>query len=167
MSTTPAAIGMVCNDDVEDDADDSPTYEAVAKAGAPVTPAAVSTSCFVFWEKNHALKEPPSSAEGGRTRQCLSQEWRDDAWLDSPAGASANPGLPQESSRHRTPSPVTMKHAVATVEVWVVFDHFSASSFSTMNSPPSPTGGQGSFALFRPSVSLICLSLGTATSIMV
>jgi len=51
MSTTPAAIGMVCNDDVEDDADDSPTDEAVAKAGAPVTPAAVSTSCFVFLEK--------------------------------------------------------------------------------------------------------------------
>ena len=167
MSTTPAAIGMVCNDDVEDDADDSPTYEAVAKAGAPVTPAAVSTSCFVFWEKKSRTEGATFVGGGWKDATCLSQEWRDDAWLDSPAGASANPGLPQESSRHRTPSPVTMKHAVATVEVWVVFDHFSASSFSTMNSPPSPTGGQGSFALFRPSASLICLSLGTATSIMV
>lgn len=175
MATTPAAIGVVCNDDVEDDADDSPTSVApvaaapVAKAGATVTPAAVATSCGGFFcaEKKERTEGANFVGGGWKDATCLSQEWRDDAWLGSPTSDSANPGLPQESSRHRTPSAVTMKLAVATVEVWVLVGHFSASSVSTMNSPPSSTGGHSGFALFRTSaVRFKSLSVGTATSMV-
>ena len=92
MSTTPAAIGMVCNDDVEDDADDSPTYEAVAKAGAPVTPAAVSTSCFVFWEKKSRTEGATFVGGGWKDATCLSQEWRDDAWFTVSIGCQLSVG---------------------------------------------------------------------------
>jgi len=78
--------------------------------------------------------------------------------VDVSLGTSANPGLGQPSSRHRTPQAVTMNFALAVVEVRVFNGHLLGFSFITKNSEPTSTGGHApcdSFGFFDASTELV------------